>query len=239
MSLSPLLSVHDVMPQTLAPVADILARLRRHRLPPATLLVVPGCRWHADELAQLHRWQRQGHELAAHGWRHRARDIHGLRHRLHAALISRDAAEHLALSNEEIAALMRRAHDWFDHNGLNAPTLYVPPAWALGDLPRTALRELPYTRVETTAGFIDAASGRLDPLPLVGFEADTKARAFTLSAWNRGQLLLARSSGRPLRVGIHPQDFQLRLAGALEDMLQTLAATNTRQRTAPSRTHTA
>lgn len=239
MSIRPLLSVHDVMPQTLAPVADILARLRRHRLPPATLLVVPGCRWQADELAQLRRWQRQGHELAAHGWRHRARHIRGLQHRLHAALISRDAAEHLALSADEISALMRRAHDWFGHNGLNAPALYVPPAWALGDLPRSALRQLPYTRIETTAGIIDAASGHLEALPLVGFEADTAARAAALGAWNRGQILLARSSGRPLRVGIHPQDFQLRLAGALEGMLQTLATRNARQHTAPTSIHTA
>lgn len=233
MSIRPLLSVHDVMPETLAPVADILARLRRHRLPPATLLVVPGCRWHADELVQLRRWQLQGHELAAHGWRHRARNIRGLHHRLHAALISRDAAEHLALSADEIAELMRRAHDWFARNGLDAPELYVPPAWALGALPRTALRDLPYARVETTAGFIDAASGRLDPVPLVGFEADTKARAAALSAWNRGQLLLARSSGRPLRVGIHPQDFQLRLADALERLLSALAIDISSRRAEP------
>ena len=116
MSVRALLSVHDVMPQTLAPVADILARLRCLGLPPATLLIVPGCRWDADELAQLRRWQKQGHELAAHGWHHRARAIRGLRHRLHAALLSRDAAEHLALSSDEIAALMRRAHDWFGRN---------------------------------------------------------------------------------------------------------------------------
>lgn len=218
-----LLSIHDVMPQTLAPVAGILARLRQHDLPPPTLLVVPGCRWHADEVAQLRHWQQQGHELAAHGWRHRARHIRGLYHRLHAATISRDAAEHLALSAPEITALMRRSHEWFDRNGLAAPTLYVPPAWALGPLPRAELRKLPYTRIETTAGFIDTASGRLEPLPLLGFEADTAARAAALHAWNRGQSLLARASRRPLRIGIHPHDFTLRLAGELHHTLDALA----------------
>ena len=233
MNIRPLLSVHDVMPETLAPVADILARLRCLGLPPATLLIVPGCRWDADELAQLRRWQKQGHELAAHGWHHRARAIRGLRHRLHAALLSRDAAEHLALSSDEIAALMRRAHDWFGRNDLAAPALYVPPAWALGALPRARLRELPYARIETTAGVIDAASGRLEALPLVGFEADTPARAAALGAWNRSQMLLARGSGRPLRVGIHPQDFRLRLAGSLEELLQKLAPHLSPRRAAP------
>lgn len=223
MSTGFVLSVHDVMPDTLAPIGRILARLEQLGLPPATLLVVPGCRWLADDLAQLAHWQQQGYALAAHGWHHRAGSIRGMHHRLHAALLSRHAAEHLSLSGEAIAALMQCAHDWFPRNGLAAPDLYVPPAWALGALPRPALRALPYTSVETLSGIIDTASGRLRPMPLVGFEADTAARAVTLRAFNRSQRLLARGSGLPLRIGIHPQDFRLRLADDLHRMLVQFA----------------
>ncbi len=53
-------------------------------------------------------------------------------HRLHAALISRDVAEHLSRPAHELVALVHRCHGWFAAHGLPAPTLYVPPAWALG-----------------------------------------------------------------------------------------------------------
>lgn len=213
------LSIHDVMPETLSRVAAIIDRCRQHGWPPATLLIVPGRDWQPETIAQLQRWHADGHALAAHGWWHRARHIRGLRHRLHSALISRDAAEHLALDRSAISALMQASHDWFESHGLPAPGLYVPPAWALGSMDRTALRALPFRHIEVTAGTIDVASGALEAQPLVGFEADTALRARTLDTWNRGQIALARHTGRTLRIGIHPHDPELALARRLSAML--------------------
>lgn len=214
-----LISIHDVMPETLGRVQAILDRLHAHNHAGITLLVVPGREWSADDVAQLRQWSRAGIELAAHGWHHRARRIRGLWHRLHSLLLSRDAAEHLALDTDEIAELMRDSALWFEQQGLPTPTSYVPPAWALGALPRRRLPSLPYGQIEVTRGIIDGESGRLHPLPLVGFEADTGFRAAFLRCWNRFQAWRASRTGRHLRIGIHPTDPELFLAEDLNSFI--------------------
>lgn len=215
-------SIHDVMPATLADVSAILSRLAGQGIGPVTLLVVPGLEWTADGVAQLRRWQASGHELAGHGWRHKAPTIRGWRHRLHSLVLSRDVAEHLALDPDGIAALVRRCHAWFAANGLAAPELYVPPAWALGPIPRPALRDLPFRSYEVLSGVVDARAQRLDRLPMVGFEADTAWRSRAVRAWNAANLAYARRRGVPLRVAIHPHDFRLRLAADLAAVLSSL-----------------
>ncbi|MGM0985786.1 MAG: polysaccharide deacetylase family protein [Pseudomonadota bacterium] len=210
-----LISIHDVMPETLERVRELVGQLRDNGHRALTLLVVPGRHWSDGDIRQLAEWSDDGIELAAHGWHHRASSVQGLWHRLHAILLSRDAAEHLALDGDAIGALMRDSADWFIRQGLPAPTTYVPPAWALGPLPRARWSGLPYRRIEVTRGIIDVASGRLHPLPLVGFEADTRFRAAFLRRWNRFQVWQARRRKRPLRVGIHPHDGELKLADDL------------------------
>lgn len=214
-----IVSIHDVTPDTLGRVERIVEEVMAPGHRRITLLVVPGHDWDAAGIRRLLAWQDAGLELAAHGWSHRVDRVRGSYHRLHAALISRDAAEHLALDADGIAALMQRAHDWFVARGLEAPRTYVPPAWALGTIDRERLRQLPYSRIEVTRGLLDTVSGGLRPLPLVGFEADTAARAAFLRAWNRLQIGVARWSGRPLRIGIHPHDPELRLARDLYRLL--------------------
>ena len=145
-----LVSVHDVMPETLQQVGRILARLEADRISTATLLVVPGAGWTPAGIAMLHRFQERGYELAGHGWRHRVDRIDRLSHRLHARLISRNVAEHLALDAAGIIDLMGRCHAWFQEHGLRAPTLMcrLPGQWALSSamhwpsclLPRRTLR---------------------------------------------------------------------------------------------------
>ena len=125
--------MHDVMPETLSLVEDFLAFCSTHAIPPMTLLVVPGCDWRDEQLDRLRDLAGLGHELAAHGWLHRVGTPQSLYHRLHSTLLSRNVAEHLALDGESILALMRRSHAWFAEHDLPAPSLYVPPAWALGD----------------------------------------------------------------------------------------------------------
>ncbi len=214
-----LISIHDVMPETLDAVAGHIERLRAQGHQRLTLLVVPGRDWAPEGIERLAQWHNEGIELAAHGWHHRVQRLAGPYHRIHAALLSRHCAEHLALDSARIGALMTAAADWFDEQGLPRPTSYVPPAWALGSIGRDQLARLPYERIEVTRGLLAPAEGRLELLPLVGFEADTAARAHLLRGWNRMQIAWARRRQRPLRIGIHPRDHELRLAGDLQRVL--------------------
>lgn len=215
-----LISVHDVMPETLPRVANLVGELQSRGHRAVTLLVVPGRHWDARGIDQLAAWQDAGIELAAHGWRHEAAEVRAPFHRVHAAVISRRAAEHLALDADNIAALMQAAHDWFVDRDLRPPSSYVPPAWALGRIDAGRLKRLPYRRIEVTRGFLDTESGTLQRLPLTGFEADTALRAGFLRCWNRIQLLRAYRTGLSLRIGIHPDDPRLRLASDLRGVLR-------------------
>lgn len=215
-----IVSLHDVMPDTLDEVAWWLNNWLADIAPAdLTLLVVPGLDWQPQQLAQLRRWQRQGYELAGHGWRHQVRRISTLYHRLHSTLVSRQAAEHLSLSEAELIELLQRNYQWFTDNDFQSPELYVPPAWALGQLSATARRHLPFHYLETTAGFHDLHAGRFQFLPLAGFEADARWRAPSLRLWNGLNRCFATSQ-RALRLSIHPHDHRYYLAAALQRWLQ-------------------
>lgn len=220
-ALDALVSIHDVMPHTLDRVKGLLDDHLGH-LPPerVVLLVVPGLPWQPAQLEALHLLAGKGFELAGHGWHHRTREIRGVYHRLHAAFISRQAAEHLCLAPGEIRALIDDCHRWFLQQGLPEPALYVPPAWAMGTIDEQALADAPFRYYETTRGYLDSASGRSLTLPLAGFEADNAFRAASLTCWNAANRWLA-TDRKPLRVSIHPYDADLRLR---EGLRHTLAA---------------
>ncbi len=203
-----LVSVHDVMPKTLAAVEQVLDVLASLEVRPVTLLVVPGCDWSSADLDRLRMLVRRGHVLAAHGWQHRAKRISGLYHRLHALLLSRQVAEHLALDADGILALLRRSRDWFIEHDFQAPTLYVPPAWAMGAISRERLSaEGPFTCYEYFDGLYQASERIWQPTLLLGYEADIPARVPPLRLWNALNRARARSN-LALRIGIHPYDLQ-------------------------------
>lgn len=211
-------SIHDVMPETLPRVRSLLARVERAGLSPATLLVVPGRDWNEADMDALRGMAARGHELAGHGWSHRVERFGSLWHRLHGLLLSRRAAEHLAHSGEEVIGIVRDCRRWFDEQGLPAPSLYVPPAWAMGALPRRALDQLGFRYFETLAGIYDARTRRFLRLPVVGFEADTRLRAAALRLSNALNRWLGRRAGA-VRLAIHPFDAELRLSEDLERCL--------------------
>lgn len=213
-----LVSVHDVTPAALPQVRELLEFVRSHVPAPAvTLLVVPGMGWADDELDQLRRWQADGYRFAGHGWTHRIERFGGTFHRLHGALLSRREAEHLQHSCQELEELVRRCHGWFAQTGLDAPTLYVPPAWAMGALPARHLATLPFRLYEDLLGVIDAATGDRLRLPLTGYLADTPLRAAFLRVSNAFNLALRAG---PVRIGIHPPDLSLPLAPSLRRHLE-------------------
>lgn len=211
-----LVSLHDLMPETMPLCESILRRLEEMGLPPVPLLVVPGKNWTASGVNRLKELELQGHELVAHGWRHQTTP-RGLYHRLHAMLISRDVAEHLALSRTEILDLLRRSQSWFTEHGLAKPQTYVPPAWALGSIAGSDLANVPFTRIEVTSGILfPQQESRLEKLPLTGYEADTAFRARVLQSWNQWQIKRARHHQRVVRISLHPYDFELRIADQIE-----------------------
>ncbi|WP_296807136.1 polysaccharide deacetylase family protein [Thiocapsa sp.] len=213
-----LVSVHDVMPDTLPQVERILSLLDDGGIAPVTLLVVPGTGWNSEEIEKLRRFQSRGCELAGHGWIHHVERITGWAHRVHSRLISRNVAEHLALDRVGIQHLIARCHAWFVEQGLGAPALYCPPAWAMGPIPRSTLASLPFTRYELFSGILSTQTGRMHPVPLTGYEADTAVRAVAIRAWNRLNRRRAAREGW-IRIGIHPHDLDLRLA---EDLRRDL-----------------
>jgi predicted deacetylase len=214
-----LLSIHDVMPETLPAVASLREEILRAGLRAPALLVVPGRSWKPEDLETLRQWALAGSELIGHGWLHHTCP-RSLKHRLHALLLSRNVAEHLALSPGGISDLMQRCADWFTAQNLPRPSAYVPPAWALGMSPR-ALAGLPFEQVETLRGVHVLSAGRRGfmPMPLLGFEADTVLRAAVLRRWNTRQWDRARRLSQPLRIGLHPHDGTLLLADQLREFL--------------------
>ncbi len=229
-----IVSIHDLTPQTFARVERILDWLQARAVPPVALLVVPGRPWQPAQLQRLRQLAEAGHELAAHGWQHQTRPRR-LAHRLHAALISRNVAEHLDLDSPNILALMQRARDWFPANGLPTPDCYVPPAWALGCIARRHLAQAPYRMIETTRGLIHLHAQPADAppisgtracscqnLPLTGYQADTPLRECFLRRWNAIQTRIAVRTRRPLRISIHPDDLQLRVADQLDQHIRSV-----------------
>ena len=89
----------------------------------------------------------------------------------------------------------------------------------MGSVSESDLDTLPFTCFETLNGVYDSREKRFLRSAMLGFEADTTFRAFWCRVWNRLNLLVAGSS-KTIRLAIHPQDFKLRLAGDLEQLLQ-------------------
>jgi predicted deacetylase len=212
-------SIHDVMPDTLDRVAAIIGRLPEDCRLALTLLVVPGLAWQPGQLDRLQAWQASGIRLAGHGWTHQCRSIQTPYHRLHSLLLSRRAAEHLSETSGYLQELLHNCHAWFESHGFASPDYYVPPAWAMGKLSNQHLGAAPFRYYENTLGIYDSNTGREIHLPLCGFEADTVLRKHFLVIWNTLNDSLS-SARRPMRLGIHPGDFELLLGRELDEFLR-------------------
>lgn len=207
------------MPETMDRVEAILLWLEKMGVPPVTLLVVPGKDWSPKQIERLKELEAAGHQLAAHGWLHNTQP-RKIYHRLHAALISRNVAEHLDLDSAGVLELIKRSGQWFVQHGMAHPEFYVPPAWALGPINKVDFAQAPYQMIETTSGLRFPESGHCIKLPLTGFEADTWLREGFLRTWNRLQFSRSKQQDKPLRISIHPDDLQLRVADQMEWLLK-------------------
>ncbi|MBS3779284.1 MAG: polysaccharide deacetylase family protein, partial [Desulfovermiculus sp.] len=205
---SAVVSIHDVMPRTLPQVEKVILFLHAHEVRAFTLLIVPGKDWTDSQITLLQKWQDNGAELAGHGWEHRVSDREGAWHSVHARVISRNEAEHLSRTRQEIENTICRCYEWFEQVGLDKPFLYVPPAWAMGGLPRKDLFRLPFDFYETLTGVFDVRNNSHRYMPLTGYMADTAIRILCLKVLNA--VNLAWPVG-PYRIAIHPDDLHLPL----------------------------
>ncbi len=211
-----LVSIHDVMPDTLPRVREIIRFLQTRNIFDFTLLIVSGKVWTRSDIEQLHFWQQEGLELAGHGRRHGIIRKTTAWHTIHGKLMSRDEAEHLSLSTEEIAEIIIDCYQWFEEAGLSPPSLYVPPAWAMGALPRRLLHTLPFAHYETLSGVYDCHTAILKRMPLTGYMADTRFRCGILHIFNTINLHLLPGF---TRIAIHPDDLRLPLKESLSSHL--------------------
>ena len=204
-----IVSIHDVMPDTMGEVSELIDLCNEHGVKSLTLLVVPGLEWTPDQLDQIRHWQQDGHVLAAHGWQHRCAKIRTWQHRVHSIFLSRSVAEHLSLEPEQVGQLMDRSGKWFEESGFGIPELYVPPAWALGKISTDQLRKQPFKMIETLTGVLIPAERTFIRLPVVGFEADNFGRQVALRFLNLAAISITFTSH--VRIAIHPYDHRLRL----------------------------
>jgi len=214
-------SIHDVMPHTLANVCALAELIPEQEKLKVLLLVVPGLEWLPESIDTLKKLCDKGFILAGHGWQHRTPHIRSFYHYLHSLLISRQAAEHLSYSREELNDILQRNFKWFEQQALPAPTTYVPPAWAMGKLTRDDFKALPFRYYETTQGLYDSETDNYKRLPLSGFEADTWLRASFLRPWNSLNRRLA-SVAKPLRISLHPYDLDYRLSQQLRQFIKDI-----------------
>ena len=191
--------------------------LANKKIVSATCLIVPGRSWNKKQIEQLHYLQNCGFDLAGHGWNHRARSKKNAYHYFHSLIMSRNVAEHLSLSSKEIIQLMFKCAKWFDENDLNAPYVYIPPAWALGNVTWEDLSVLPYKLYETLSGVYH--NGEFHTLPLVGYEADNLIRIIAVKGLNKMNRIYSKIKNTPLRVSIHPNDLELGLGNDLNRIL--------------------
>jgi predicted deacetylase len=215
-----IVSIHDVMPHTLPEVLQILQLLKDLNIFAVTLLVVSGLEWTEGEVALLQDLQQTGYELAGHGWKHQCFGEKTFSHTLHGAVMSRNEAEHLSLQPIQIRELLVRSFQWFQERDLQPPKLYVPPAWAMGQITRKALTDLPFRIYEYLTGVYHPRNDVFFRLPVVGYLADTPTRVWVLRILNVLNQSCAMLLRRPLRIAIHPFDLHLGLASDLRSLLK-------------------
>ena len=203
------ISIHDVTPSNIDTIENIIQTLQnQYKIDKICILIIPGLDWHNAQINKLISWQNSGIEIAAHGWSHVAEQNKTIYHKLHSLFLSANCAEHLSKKREDLLIMITKSYNWFITNGFRRPLLYVPPAWALGNLKKTDLMQLGFTHYECTTGMIH--NQKYYFLPLLGFEEKTFIGAHIRRFFNSLNFFMAHFTGL-IRLAIHPNDFKLYL----------------------------
>jgi predicted deacetylase len=211
-----IVSIHDIAPGTAPQTARWLDALDARGIP-ATLLLVPGP-WRGATLASDARLaedmleaQDRGHELALHGFYHKATHGSGpIWRRGVAQLMARGAAEFATLSEGEARARIRAGLEELADVGID-PVGFHPPGWIAGPGAVNALRRSGLRYYSTQFGVYSFAGPG-------GATAELKLKAFALShrpggfGEQVGVKLMTEASrrfaraGQAFRIALHPDD---------------------------------
>ena len=204
-----LVSIHDIAPASAVPTRRWLADLDARDVA-ATLLVIPGP-WRGSRLSQspdlvaeLHAAAHRGHELALHGWAHRAGPDGARWRRAAAHLLARGAAEFAAL--DETEATRRLTTGLSELAALDIePAGFHPPGWLASPGAHKALRRVGL-RYTTSHLFVhDLITERRHALPALSHRPGGRGEAFGASFMRKSATAMIRS-GRSFRLALHPDD---------------------------------
>ena len=210
-------SIHDVSPKNLDKIENIIFILNnKFNINKFCILVIPGLKWNKYQIKKLKKWQNDGIEIAAHGWKHSSKLDKSLYHKIHSLMISKNCAEHLSKNKNDIINLIQKSYNWFISNGFKKPKLYVPPAWALGNINKNDINKLNFLYYECTTGLIH--NKKYYFLPLIGFEEKFLIRGIVRKIFNSLNYFMASFTG-VIRIAIHPNDFHLYLKNDIKKYL--------------------
>lgn len=208
-------AVHDVMDSTLPGVRRVLSDLDRVGLTRRTLLVVPGGPRSLREAPKvqglLATEVRNGGEILAHGWTHRAAGHArgSAPTRLRAFLFAHGVAEFAGLDPPDAALAAGMARDELVSAGFDVEG-FCAPAWLEAPWVTDALRAAGYRFKVGMASLTDLQSGRRVRLDWRGYMGSGAVQE-ALVATAAGALTAMPGRPRTSQVFLHPQgDLQSR-----------------------------
>jgi hypothetical protein len=207
-----IVSIHDVSPLTMDRTRTILSDLHHLGLPRTSLLVIPNhhhrapVKDHPDFAANLRAFAAEGHEIVLHGYYH-------LRPKTGDSRISRFTTEIYTAGEGEFfdldhaAAAERLSRGRADLAACGTTTVgFIAPAWLLGDAALRAVREAGFRYTTTINTIQDLKDNRTTATRSMVWSVRAPWRRTLSLAWNRA-LASALRSTEPLRIGLHPPDW--------------------------------
>ncbi|SNT06970.1 hypothetical protein SAMN06265795_11311 [Noviherbaspirillum humi] len=203
------LSIHDVSARTMAECQVLLQAVRSVADIPLTLLVVPryhGCESNLGFERWLDQLQRQGHELALHGYTHQDQgpapaDWRG---RFLRQLYTEREGEFAAIDAAQARHLLQLGLSWFRERDWPVRG-FVAPAWLLGQGAWEALRESSFEYTTTMRRFHLLPGGPSLSAPSLVYTARNGIGRGVSRCLN--SMMLPLLAARPLtRFSLHPRD---------------------------------
>ena len=206
-----LVSVHDIAPASAGPSERWLADLDARGIP-ATLLVIPGP-WRGVRLSQnpelvatLHDAASRGHELALHGWAHKAGPDGAPWRRATAQLIARGAAEFAALDVADATARLSAGLAELAALGIE-PVGFHPPGWLASPGAYQALRRVGLRYSSSHLFIHDLITEQRYTLPALSHRPGGTGEVFAARMMRKSAAAMVRRR-RSFRVALHPDDLR-------------------------------
>ncbi|GEM_PF-6364366 len=211
-----LLSVHDVAPDSLAFLADLLRDLSALRVPAVNLAIVPFFHgrgtWTSQEVRRVASAVPPGirTEVLLHGCYHRRVGANARLpawRRLLSSIQSAGEDEFFGLPERDTAERVRGGRDAVAAAFGRVPAAFVPPAWSGGPPLRAALKGLGFSLAEDHLWLYEVQRDRRLFAPVIAFATRSPWREWLSARWARA-VMRAPARGRLLRFAFHPADYR-------------------------------